>query len=108
MPRLYLQGLTDAPSPLKDHVNSWYTRDPQKAAALATREEAALICSKCEQHSFELTTVKGNTHVCAGFKVEERIGVYFVFCEAPLSAGEAGTAAGGVKPRAQSTRGDTS
>jgi len=37
--------------------------------------------------------VKGDTQVCAGFKVEDRIGGYFVFCEAPLSAEEAGASA---------------
>jgi hypothetical protein len=90
MPKLYLLSFSDT-GPPSERVNSWYTRDAEKvtaSGALRTREEAELAARLCEQHGYEFTTAKGDTHVCAGFKAEECAGTFVVFCEAPFSNSE--------------------
>jgi hypothetical protein len=91
MPKLYLSSFKDT-APPSEHVNSWYTRDAEKATALCTREEAGLTAHLCEQHGYEFTTAEGDRHICAGFRAEERAGKFVVFCEAPFSISESPSA----------------
>jgi len=91
MPKLYLSVFKNTVPP-SERVNSWYTRGAEKATALCTREEAELTAHLCEWHGYEFTTAEGNRHICAGFGVEERAGMFVVFCEAPFSISESPSA----------------
>jgi hypothetical protein len=85
MPKLYFGGIVAPPLTPKDIVGfPWYTRDAEKAGMLDTREGAEFTCHKCEEQHYAFTPSKGDRHICAGFKVEERTGRFMVFCEAPL------------------------
>jgi hypothetical protein len=59
--------------------------DLERAASFYTREEAEEKCLTLGRFSVKIRSVEGETHICKGFKVEERApGEFVVFCEAPF------------------------
>jgi hypothetical protein len=66
-------------------VDYLFDSHAENAASWETKEEAEADCIIFDHHRIVIPSAEGGTHICSGFKVEQRAEKEFVvFCEAPF------------------------
>ena len=61
-------------------VDVWFSPYPDKAMYWDTRAQAEADCDLFERWQIEIPSSQGGTHVCVGFRVEQRTANEFVVC----------------------------
>ena len=82
----YVTGWKDRQKPEERHiVDVGFDHRPEKGACWKTRQEAENDCPIFDHWRIVIPSAEGGTHVCRGFRVEERAPAEFVvFCEGPF------------------------
>jgi len=81
----YIVGWKVREKPEEHKIDYWFDHRAEKAAYWPTRQEAENDCAIFDYHCIVIPSAEGGTHVCNGFKVEERApGEFVVFCLAPF------------------------
>lgn len=80
-------------------IDYWFDSNPENAACWETKEEAEGDCVIFDRQRIAIPSAEGGTHICRGFKVEQRAPKQFVvFCTIPGR----GDAPSWRKPRSES------
>lgn len=87
MMRGYVKGyenIKDENAPFGFRWDVWFGTK-EDGMTWKTREEAERACGWFENRAIKLRLVDGGTHICKGFKVEERKpGQFVIYCDAPF------------------------
>lgn len=85
MLKAYITKWTEEPQERHIRVDVRFDSHQENAAYWPTREEAENECAVFDSLKIVIPSAEGGTHVCKGFKVEERTPDEFIlFCEGPF------------------------
>jgi len=78
----------------EEHIlDYWFDSHPENAAFWKTKEEADSDCVIFDYHRIVIPSAEGGSHICSGFKAEQRApNEFVVFCVAPFIVGASGRA----------------
>jgi len=81
----YINRWEERKKPEQHKVDYWFSSRIEGAATWPTKEEAESNCVIFNYHRIVIPSSHGGTHVCDGFKVEQRVpGEFVAYCMAPF------------------------